>query len=341
MRADRVSAALHIHRAGPGLSVQDMGRPGYLGRGLSRGGAADRLALCEGAALLGQSPELAAIEMAGMGGTFEADADLRIALTGAPMTAEIEGTRLAWNASHPLPAGARLTIGAVRAGSYGYLHVGGGIDTPPILGARAAHLVAGIGALLKGGDTLPVGPDRGGETGQLLDVADRFNGGAVRIVASIQTSLFAAEEIERLQSSPLTRGARGNRMGVRLEPEGQGFHVEGGRNVVSEVIVPGDIQITGDGMPFVLLAECQTTGGYPRIGTVLPCDLPLVAQAPAGAQFRFRMIPRDKALEVERAEVRRRSELPRARRPLIRDPRRMPDLLSYQLISGAIADGDL
>ena len=82
-----MSRTLIVHQAGPTLSVQDLGRPGYMAFGLSQGGAADRLALAEGAALLGQDPEFAALEMAGIGGNFEASQDIRIALTGAPMTA--------------------------------------------------------------------------------------------------------------------------------------------------------------------------------------------------------------------------------------------------------------
>src|SRR6056297_4058110 len=123
-----MSGSLIVHRAGPSLTLQDLGRPGYLAFGLSRGGAADRLALAEGAALLGQGDDLAALEMAGMGGDFEAAQDLRIALTGAPMRAAIEGNRIAWNASHTLPKGAKLTIGGAEQGSYGYLHIGGGVD---------------------------------------------------------------------------------------------------------------------------------------------------------------------------------------------------------------------
>ncbi|MEL7262806.1 MAG: urea amidolyase, partial [Pseudomonadota bacterium] len=115
--------ALHVHQVGPGVAVQDLGRPGYLAKGLTRGGAADLLAVREGAALLRQSPELAVLEMAGTGGTFEADADMVIALTGAVMTASIDGSAVVWNASHMLPAGAPLVIGPTRAGPYGYLHV--------------------------------------------------------------------------------------------------------------------------------------------------------------------------------------------------------------------------
>ncbi|MGV6803392.1 MAG: 5-oxoprolinase subunit C family protein [Ruegeria sp.] len=332
-----MSAHLTILRAGPGLTVQDKGRPGYLDMGLSRGGAADRLALAEGAALLGQPDSLAALEMAGMGGEFQADQDLRIALTGARMPAHIDGASVSWNASHRLPAGARLNIGPAVAGSYGYLSVGGGIRVAQSLSACSAHLTAGIGASVQSGTRLGIGPDAAGTTGMTFDTEDRFSGGEVRIVASFQTELFSGDELDRLQSTSFRRDARANRMGVRLESDGPGFHVTGGRSVLSETIVPGDIQITGDGTPFVLLAECQTTGGYPRIGTVLPCDLPKVAQAPTGAVLQFRFVSLDDAVAAERSAAQARAALPQALRPLVRDPHGMHDLLSYQLISGAIA----
>lgn len=332
-----MSGTLTILRTGPGVSVQDGGRSGWLEYGVSRGGAADRLALAEGAALLGQGADLAAIEMAGMGGEFQADVDLRIALTGAPMRANIDGTALAWNASHLLPAGARLAIGSARSGSYGYLHVGGGFQAPEHLGARSAHLAAGIGAVLEEGDSLQLGPDTGRSTGLGLVPEDRFEGGPVRMVASLQTALFPETELTRFEQTTFRRGARGNRMGVPMESASEGFRTEGARSVVSEVIVPGDIQVTGDGTPYVLLAESQTTGGYPRIGTVVPCDLPLLAQAAAGAELQFRFISLEEAVELEVAEAERREILRSRCVPLIRDPHTMTNLLSYQLISGAIA----
>ncbi len=336
-----MSRSLIIHRAGPGVTVQDAGRPGYLAFGLSCGGAADRLALAEGAALLGQDAQAACLEMAGMGGEFEPSEDMRIALTGAPMRAAIDGARVVWNASHLVPRGSRLTIGATEAGSYGYLHLGGGLATPMMLGARAVHLSAGIGAPVQAGEKLAVNPDGGGKTGQTLPDDPRFQGGTVHMVPSLQTGFFDPAEIARFESIAFHRDTRGNRMGVRLVPEGDGFHTEGGLTILSEVIVPGDVQITGDGTPFVLLSECQTTGGYPRIGSVLPADLPRVAQARAGDTLRFRFVSLQDAIDRERRERNRRSELRRSLRPLTRDPRDIPDLLSYQLISGMTAGYDL
>lgn len=332
-----MSRALQVVQAGPAMSVQDLGRPGSLSEGLSRGGAMDRLALYEGAALLGQEPGCAALEMAAMGGRFRARGDLRIALTGAPMRAAIDGTPVAWNASHALPDGSELEIGAAEAGVYGYLHLGGGIATDPLMGARSAHLTAGIGGLVAAGTDLALGEDGGGPVDRMLDVAPRCGGGVLRVVDGPQTHRFGPDTIERFTETAFRRDARGNRQGVRLAHKGAGFAPEGARSILSDVVVPGDIQVTGDGSPYVLMAECQTTGGYPRIGTVLPCDLPLVAQAAPGDVLRFRFVSAEEGLAVERAARRALSDMPRAVRARLRDPAELGDLLGHQLISGVTA----
>lgn len=328
---------LTITAAGPAMSVQDQGRPGFRAQGLTIGGAADRIALFEGAALLQQSTDLAAIEMAGSGGSFMASKDLRIALTGATMNATIDAEPVIWNASHLLPRGATLSIGGAHNGSYGYLHIGGGVDTPLTMGARGSHLACNIGGTLQSGDVLPVGQDGRRETNMTLPALDRFGGGTIRIVASMQTADFAPETVARFTATSFARDARANRMGVRMAHDGEGFAIEGGLSIVSEVVVPGDIQISGDGAPYVLMYECQTTGGYPRIGSVLPCDLPRVAQAQTGAALRFEMISIEQAIAAQSRALADIKALASKVTPLVRDPAMIRDLLSYQLISGAIS----
>ena len=119
-----MSDHLIVRSIGPAAAIQDLGRPGFMSVGLTRGGASDPTALHEGAALLRQAPSSAVLEMAGMGGVFEASTEIRIALTGAVMDASIDGTSVQWNASHIVPAGSILKIGAMRQGNFGYLHVG-------------------------------------------------------------------------------------------------------------------------------------------------------------------------------------------------------------------------
>lgn len=327
---------LIIHEAGPLLSVQDLGRPGFLAYGLTPGGAADRQALYEGAALLRQDPACAAIEMTGMGGRFQATRDMVIALTGAPMSAQLDGNTLLWNASHTLPAGAQLSIGGAQKGTYGYLHVAGGIAVPAQMGARSAHVSAGIGAALKAGQRLPITDTALPQAGWKITPADRFSGGVLRIIRSMQTAQFSGKTLERFVQTDFVKDARANRMAIRIEQSGDGFFAQNGLGIVSEVIVCGDVQIAGDGAPFVLMSECQTTGGYPRIGTVLPHDLPRIAQAQTGTRFSFEFVSLEQAIEIEAKARAEERNLPARLQPLVRDPRDIADLLSYQLVSGAV-----
>ncbi|RVT87086.1 biotin-dependent carboxyltransferase [Rhodobacteraceae bacterium CCMM004] len=331
-----MSRSLTVVTAPPGLTVQDLGRPGWLAQGVPQGGAADRLALAEGAALLGQEVGTAALEMAA-GGVFRASADMRIALTGAPARAEVDGRRLAWNASHLLHRDAQLAVSAPARGVWSYLHLGGGIATPPQLGSRAAHLSLGLGLRIEAGAALPLGDDPGGPTEMRLEIADRCGGGPVRILPGVHTALFSEDDRARFAATGFRRGARGNRQGIALDHDGALFAAQGQLDLVSEVVVPGDVQMTGSGQPYVLLPECQTIGGYPRIGTVAPVDLPRVAQAPPGAPLRFDFVTLEAALADHATPDDWVRRLARAVQPLRRDPADIPDLLSYTLVSGVTA----
>ena len=328
---------LRILSCGPGLSIQDMGRPGYLEQGLSISGVADFLALYEATALLGHTEPQAAIEMAGIGGTFTAETDMTIALTGAVMEANINGIKAAWNATHLLPSGAELEIGGAQSGVYGYLSFGAGILANTFLGSRSTHLRGGIGQALQAGELIPLGQDHANAAGISLDAEERFSGGVIRVVPSVQSALFSKLEHKRFADTAFIRSSRGNRMGVAFDFEGDGFTAEGQLSILSEIITVGDIQMTGDGRPFVLLPECQTTGGYPRIGTVIPADLPKLVQTATGKEISFQMITLTEALELQNSfenDIKRLNERVSL---LIRDPSTMTDLLSYQLISGAIS----
>jgi allophanate hydrolase len=331
-----------LQRAGPAMTLQDLGRSGTLRLGLSRGGAADRLAILEATALLGLRQPVAAIEMAGMGGRFSVDTPTRIALTGAPMRTTLDGAPLFWGATHLIPPGAMLEIGPAVAGVYGYLSFAGGIATPVILGSRSAHLNAGIGRLLKTGDELPIGPDTDPLGPSMrLEPEDRFAGGVIRIVEGPQTSLYSSAIRREFEQTTFRRSSHGNRQGVRMDHDGAPFKAEGQLGIVSDVIVPGDIQMTGDGIPFVLLPECQTVGGYPRIGAVIPTDLPKVAQAAPGTALRFEFIPLQEADRVLKSPAAQLHDLRGRVQPMLRDPHDIADLLSYQLISGATAGDDM
>lgn len=333
--------ALTLHRVDGIVTVQDMGRPGHLAQGLSRGGAADRLALIEAAALLGARAPLAGLEMAGAGGVFSVDAPMRVALTGAPMAATLDGAPLRWNATHRIEPGARLRIAGAEAGVYGYLVPAGGLATPDWLGSRAAHLAIGIGAPLAAGAVLAVTPDPAPETeARVIAVSNRFQGGTARLMDGPQTGLFDAEALDAFCATAFRRGARGNRQGVQLSA-GARFVAAEAAGLASDLIGPGDVQSTGDGVPYVLLAECQTVGGYPRLGTVVAEDLPLIAQAAPGTVLRFRRVGAEEAARACRDETVLLREAAARCSSLVRDPALIPDLLSYQLIGGVTRGDDL
>ncbi len=329
---------LLVKSAGPCLTFQDLGREGFLSKGLSRGGAADRRALFEGAALLGaRTPDLA-IEMIGLGGRFQVTGgDLVIALTGAPMRAALDGTPLEWNASHKVCHGQTINIGPAMSGTYGYLSVAAEFARPVFMGARSAHLNAGIGRKIETGDSIDLSPRRA-DHGLVLDVADRFSGGELRVLPSPQIERFTKETVRRFGDAAFRRTPRGNRLGVELD-SGQTYGAQGGLSVVSEMVIPGDIQMTGEGTPFILGPECATTGGYPRIASIIPSDFDRAMQAAPGAGVSFRFVDRAEALDALRAEALELATLsPRAK---IRDPHDIGDLLSYQLIDGVfIGDSD-
>lgn len=333
-------SALTLRAVSGLLSVQDMGRPGHLARGLSRGGAMDRLALIEAAALLASPAPLPAIEMAGAGGSFHAEAPLWLALTGAPMRATLDGRPVPWHATLLLKPGEVLTIGPAEQGILGYLTPAGGIAGPDWLGSRAAHLNIGIGAPLAAGAMLRCGPDPAPQRSpRLIRPLPRFSGGTLRLIDGPQTALFAPEERAAFLAATFRRAARSNRQAIALDGP-RPFRAEGALRLAgglaSDVIGPGDVQMAGDGVPTVLMAECQTIGGYPRIGTVMPDDLPRLAQTPPGAALRFQHLTLAEARAAHRPEdillrdARGRTE------PLIRDPSTMPDLLAYSLISGVV-----
>ncbi len=332
-------SALEVLAAGPAVTLQDLGRPGHMATGLSPGGAADRLALFEAAALLGLERVAPGLEMAGMGGRFRFAAPTRFALTGAPMTARLDGRKLAWQASHRAAAGALLEIGGASSGVYGYLTPAGGIAAPEVLGSRAAHLAVGIGAPLRPGDRLELLPDPGPDRAAMtLAVADRFSGGLLRLTPGPQSGLFSPRTRARFLATDFVRAPAGNRQGVRLDHDGAPFGAET-TGQASEPIRAGDVQMTGDGVPYILLAECQTTGGYARIGSLIPADLPRLAQAPPGARLRFAMIGWEEADRLWQPETGLIRSLGARLAPLTRDPRDIPDLLGYQLISGVTSGG--
>ncbi|MBZ4021576.1 urea amidolyase, partial [Rhodobacter sp. TJ_12] len=168
----------------------------------------------------------------------------------------------------------------------------------------------------------------------ILPAPTRFAGGRLRVMDGPQSALFDAQTRKRAFATRFTAGAA-NRQGVALVHDGAPFASQTA-GLLSDFITPGDIQTTGAGTPTILLADCQTIGGYPRLGTVIPADLPVVAQARPGTALWFVPITLDEAAQVTPPEPMLLAGLRKALRPLIRRPHDIPDLLGYQLISGVV-----
>lgn len=324
------------------MSVQDMGRRGLTAQGLARGGAVDRRAILEATALLNAPGPVPAVEMAGKGGEFSFSIPTRVALTGAPMRAFLDDAPVAWNAAHAVRPGQRLTIGSVISGTYGYLTPARPIALSPSLGGVSAHLAAGLGRTLRTGDEVPLGNDAPPDAPPVcLAAADRFHGGMVRVMPGPQTDLFADEVRRRFFATEFRMGSRADRRGAMLIHDGQPFTTTAASGLGSDFIVPGDIQMTGNGVPFVLMAECQTIGGYPRIGTVIETDLAIVAQAAPGTVLRFAPVSLDDADRLFETEAVALERMRAIVQPLRRDPGDIGDLLRYQLIDGVTRGDDL
>ncbi len=340
-----MNTTVEIQSVAGSLTVQDHGRAGYQRFGVAEGGAMDRFALYQGAALLDNDINDAALEMAGAGASFAMSGEPGIfACTGAPMTLRLNNRALPWNSSFRVTAGDLLEIGPATQGVYGYLHASGGFDVPAILGSRATHSRACFGGFqgraLAAGDRLLVCAANAPTRLWTLPQEAYFDADEIRIVAGVQAHLFDQTLHERFLSTRFIMSLKRDRMGARLESGSSTFLPQTGLTGVSDAVLAGDVQIAGDGFATVLLADRQPTGGYPRIATVITADLNKVAQLRSGQQFHFSLLDLAEAVDALREYQRTISRLKDTRQALVRDPAEIPDLLQYNLIDGVITGND-
>lgn len=346
---------LEVLHAGPAVTIQDLGRPGYARFGLSAGGAMDRYALAEGAVLLGNRCDDAALEMAGYGGKFRAaDHPLWIALTGAPMQSSVDSRPIEWRSSMVLYPGQVLEVGAHLKGSYGgtygYLHVAGGFELAPEIGAKGTHVRAGIGGIngtnIVAGTNLPVGPMSNSSGRNIpnktmtLPNPDYLRRRSIRILWGPQSERFKESTRQRLVEEEFSLSHRRDRMAMRLQLKPGQTAFESLLTGLSDPVQDGDIQITGDGVPAILMREHQPTGGYPRIATVISADHAAVAQLATGESFRFELVSLDQAVEALRRWRNQIQSLARLVQPVVRSPEDIENLLDYNLIDGVVSAGD-
>ena len=297
-----MTAILAITRAGPLATVQDLGRFGMLANGISAAGAMDRAGyLAAGEAV---DAPLGAIEFtrAGLDLVVE-QGTCRVGFAGGNFTLRRNGKLLAWPGTTRLSKGDSLTITPGAAGNYGYLRFDGQIDVPILLGSLATSSRAQLGGFsgraLVAGDRIQL---KAAEP-ELPVAASRAGAGLIRVIWGLHADLFAPDVRNRFVTSPFTISSRLDRMGVRLGDNEKVFGNSANLSLVSDAIVPGDIQILGDGTPIVLMRDHQPTGGYPRIATVISADFDRFAQLRPGATVAFLPVTVEHAHQLLRSSL--------------------------------------
>lgn len=296
---------LRVSFAGPLVSFQDAGRPGNMRFGVPASGPMDRIAHAAANLAVGNDAGATAIEVS-LGGLVidVVGGALTVGIAGGAFDIELNGTPLpAWTAVTP-GDGDRLAIRPGRRGSWAYLAVAGRLDVPSWLGHTATHSMSGFGGgVLAAGDEYVVADarivrDRDGEI-PMPDI--RPVPTAVGVVIGPQEHHFEPAAVRSLTTSTYALTDAYDRMGVRLD--GPPLPLSGALSIPSEAIVRGSVQVTGDGVPTVLLADHQTTGGYPKIATVISSDLDRFAQLRAGDEVDFEPVTPSEAVRRSRSDA--------------------------------------
>lgn len=293
--------------SGP-TTIQDLGRYGQYRYGVGTAGAMDDIALSAGNLLNGNDVGAAGIEIAIAPLRLRFLAETSFALTGADADAML-GDRplLPWSRTMA-QAGDILTVKRITRGALLYLTVAGGIGVPSILGSRSTQLRGEFGGLdgrvLREGDKLPRGEppapspmrDLGIEPPEfaLARPMDKVDATVVRVVVAGEYAAFDPSAQARFWDSPWKVTPQSNRYGYRLE--GPAVLPRAPIEKRSHGIVPGVIQIPPSGQPIIQVRDAQTSGGYPKIGTVIEADLWRLGQARLGSALRFVQVSYDDAL---------------------------------------------
>jgi antagonist of KipI len=304
-----------VRSAGFLTSVQDLGRAGYRQSGVSVGGALDSFALRVANALVGNEDGAAGLE-ATLGTLRLRFNDQRVvAWCGGGFTARIGDEELPPGHAGRVAKDEELVMTAPQAGSRAWLAISGGINVPLVLGSRSTDLRGNFGGhegrTLHDGDTLPLGDDGGLKTAapwKNRKIAewtaptpwvttarrDRF----LRIVRGPEWNRFTSNAQASLVATAFTVTPDSDRMGARLD--GPPLDRTDPGDLLSEAVATGTLQVPPNGQPILLLGDCQTIGGYPKIAHVITVDLPIAAQLWPGDLVRFHEVPLAEAQELLR-----------------------------------------
>src|SRR6478609_6786525 len=284
-----MTAAIEVVEPGLLTLVQDLGRPGWAHVGVGRSGAADAGALRLANRLVANDEGAAGLEVLLGGLRLRARGDLTVALTGARCPAWLDDRPVGHEAVLEVPAGAELRLGTVAVGVRTYVAVRGGVDVPAVLGSRSTDQLAGLGPEpLAAGDLLPIGPAP--DSWPLVDVApvhawpDRFE---LPVVPGPHADWFD-DAVARLVREEYHVTPATNRVAVRLSgPAIPRTPERAGRELPSEGLVVGAVQVPPDGQPVVFSVDHPVTGGYPVAAVVRRHALGLLGQLRPGDPVRF------------------------------------------------------
>lgn len=283
-------AGFQVIEPGFMTSIQDCGRKGYERFGVPASGAMDWYALQAANHLVGNSPEAAGLEFTLEGPALLALDDCLVASAGRGFCLWVQGKQVGLWMAALVRRGEQIYFTSEGSGGWGYLAIYGGLAVEPVLKSRSTYLKGGLGGLegrlLQAGDLLPVAKVREIDfsfAGRRLSPAcrpDYQDHVWVQVIMGPQATHFTQQGIETFISSEYAVSVASDRMGYRL----QGPPVEhaGSADLLSEAIVFGSVQVPADGQPMAMMADRPTTGGYPKIATVVRISLPLLAQCPPG-----------------------------------------------------------
>jgi antagonist of KipI len=285
----------------PGLltTVQDLGRWGHQATGVPVAGPMDTLSHRLANLLVGNPQGAATLEVTLIGPELEFEAPAMMAVCGAEFELTCDGEALSMGVSYQLERGARVQFGRRRAGARAYLAIRGGIQTPPVLGSRATHVVSAMGGwhgrALAAGDRLPIASGTDGiagrrATGLTLPANNRVR---LRLLEGPQADWFEPTALDTLTRVSFRVSPRSNRMGYRLD--GPPLPRRRPEEPISEPLAFGALQVPAAGEPILLMADRQTSGGYPKIASVIAADLPLAGQLAPGDFIEFALCSRHEA----------------------------------------------
>lgn len=279
---------------GQASRLVDLGRPASRGLGVPVGGAADRGALILGNALVGNLLDAPALEVCLRGPVLRAEARVGCVVFGAPFSLASARQSLKAATTFTLEAGEELHIGAADHGMRAYLCVRGGFHDPMILESASALETIQAGEQLRA-NTSSI--RRRSFSPEVLDelAEERF---LVRVVPGLQADWFPGSSF---YDEPFAVAPALDRMGIRLGGKPLAYPE---RELVSEPVCPGSVQVTRDGQCIVLGVDCQTIGGYPKIAQVIQADLDKLGQLRPGDTIRFQQVTLEHAL----SEYQRRQE---------------------------------